>query len=153
MGSEMCIRDRSSQFSTYLGDHRRFPALADRQDQEELRFLATRKSRGQRASDDTRSRQDRPRRTDNTNLSAPTQLATPRRPVQTLLAGKFPRDSPEHRGLTVSSPTGSSASLGALSQSMTMGTLSRSMTDVSACLLYTSPSPRDLSTSRMPSSA
>ena len=47
--------------------------------------------------------------TDNTNLSAPSQLATPRRPVQTLLAGKFPRDSPEHRGLTVSSPTGSSS--------------------------------------------
>ena len=28
-----------------------------------------------------------------------------------------------------------------------------SMDDVNACLLYTSPSPRDLSTSRMPSSA
>ena len=33
------------------------------------------------------------------------------------------------------------------------GTVRRTRTDNSICLLYTSPSPRDLSTSRMPSSA
>ena len=33
------------------------------------------------------------------------------------------------------------------------GTLTYSSTDLTSCLLYTSPSPRDLSTSRMPSSA
>ena len=35
----------------------------------------------------------------------------------------------------------------------TMILISSSMTMVMSCLLYTSPSPRDLSTSRMPSSA
>ena len=36
---------------------------------------------------------------------------------------------------------------------MSQGDYSRKMTIYGTCLLYTSPSPRDLSTSRMPSSA
>ena len=32
-------------------------------------------------------------------------------------------------------------------------TITEEMCDLNGCLLYTSPSPRDLSTSRMPSSA
>ena len=125
MGSEMCIRD------SYMGDHRRFPALVNRQEEEELRFLGTKKSKEQQVLDDTRSRQDTPRLTDNINPTDQIQHATPRRPVPTLLAGRYPREFHEPRDLMDSSPTGSSASLGALSRSMTLGTLSRSMTDVS----------------------
>ena len=42
--------------------------------------------------------------------------------------------------------------LRALTQA-TVGVLPTLLTSVESCLLYTSPSPRDLSTSRMPSSA
>ena len=134
MGSEMCIRDRSptsSQFSTYIGDHRRFPALADRQEQEERRFLETKKSKAQQLLEDTRSRLDTHRRNANPNSSVQTPPTTLRRPVQTLVAGRYPREFQEPRDRMDSSPTGSSVSLGAPSQSMTLGTLSRSMTDIS----------------------
>ena len=44
---------------------------------------------------------------------------------------------------------------GAMYRAITLGLMEHgvSFKDLSACLLYTSPSPRDLSTSRMPSSA
>ena len=61
-----------------------------------------------------------------------TPPATPQHQIRTLLAGRYPSASPELMGPMGLSPTGSSVSLGALSQSMTLGTLSRSMTDVSA---------------------
>ena len=134
----------SSQFSTYLGDHRRFPAIANTQEQEERRFLATKKSRAQQLLADTRSRLDIPHQIDNPSASVPTQPTTPRRPIQTLVAGKISesqRVSPGHRDRTDLSPTGSSVSLAAPSQSMTLGTLSRSMTDVSESITP-SPPPR-----------
>ena len=121
----------SSQFSTYIGDHRRFPAIADRQMQEERRFLETKKSKAQRLLEDTRSRLESHRPNANTNSNDQTPQTTPRRPIQTLVAGRSPSGSHVPRGLMDSSPTESSVSLGALSQSMTLGTLSRSMTDIS----------------------
>ena len=65
-----------------------------------------------------------------------------KRTIRTLMAGLVPA------GAAMSGAYSAAAVLGEeLSGSETLGGLA------AACLLYTSPSPRDLSTSRMPSSA
>ena len=72
------------------------------------------------------------------------------RAVSLQQAGQFAEAAGEYRSILTRHPDWleARANLGVV-----LGRLGRYEEAVAACLLYTSPSPRDLSTSRMPSSA